>query len=135
MNRRATSDPGHTGAHTTGAHGAHKTRRSATHVSLNGEISSKTRKRRRAIPDIHSSIRLEEKFIALLNDPDPDLIVYVYRLLDGRTLKPALLHAYPFPSLLSHIQEDYGGGAFGIFIRRGPRMELTGGVLIAAPLR
>ncbi|MDX2275313.1 MAG: hypothetical protein NW206_07650 [Hyphomonadaceae bacterium] len=111
-----------------GCPAAHKTQRDAAHTAVKSEVSSKTR---RSIPDINGSIRLEEKLCALLAEPDTELTVYVYRLVDRRRLRP-LLRAYPFRGLLTHIQEDYGGGAFAILIRRGPRMELAGSVRIAA---
>ncbi|MDX2277210.1 MAG: hypothetical protein NW206_17325 [Hyphomonadaceae bacterium] len=132
MRPRSPAHKRHTSAHKKGAQEAHKTQRDATHTAVKGEVSGKTPKRHRSIPDINGSVRLEEKLHMLLRDPDPDLTVYVYRLVNGRTLKPALLRAYPFRGLLTHIQESYGGGAFAIFIRRGPRMELTGSVRIAA---
>jgi len=71
----------------------------------------------------------------LLDDSDPRLRTYVYRLLDGLKLKPALYIGAPYDGLMEWLRDKHGGGAFHIIIRRGKRMELSGIVCIHAPPR
>ncbi|RMD91189.1 MAG: hypothetical protein D6807_00160 [Alphaproteobacteria bacterium] len=84
--------------------------------------------------DIFASDRLDERFTQLLEDGDPRLRLYVYRLdAAGRKIRPALLVGRPTPDLCEHLRLAHGGGAFAVMIRRGAMMELSGVIRIGVP--
>ena len=60
---------------------------------------------------------------------------YVYRIKDGKPLRPALLICIPYPALFDDLRDEYGGGDFQVMIRRGETMMLSGMLCIAEPLR
>ena len=93
--------------------------------------SRKRRKRRRTIPFIFDHPRLEALLWRLLDDPDPTLRAYLYRVNNGIRLPPALCKCKPFAQLPERLRDRYGGGDFHIIIRRGSRMELSGIIGIA----
>jgi hypothetical protein len=82
---------------------------------------------------IYSNDRLYELFSRLLDEPDERDRLYVYRVVEGKTQKPALLKTVPFSGLESHLRDEHGGGEFQIMIRRGEKMLLAGAVAIASP--
>jgi len=88
-------------------------------------------KRRRTIPDMCSTDRLYERTYRLLESNDPSLHLTIYRLRDGKRMKPALLVCEPFPDAFDHLQSYYGGGEFNLMIRRGKIMMLSVAVSIA----
>ena len=92
------------------------------------------RKRTRSIPYVFSNDRLHELFWQLLDDPDPQLRAYVYRMLNGRKVFPALFAGEPFRDLVDWLRDYHGGGEFHVIIRRGKHMELSGILCIGAPL-
>lgn len=80
--------------------------------------------------DIFSNDRLMEKFFHILNNADPRNRLYVYRVLDGKPMKPAVLNGAPFPDLLQHLRDELGGGTFKLLIRRSDQMIFAGTVSI-----
>jgi len=60
-----------------------------THTLTYTEKHTQKRRRRRAIPYIFGNDRLDELLWQLLEDSDPRLRAYVYRLRDGQKIKPA----------------------------------------------
>jgi hypothetical protein len=90
-------------------------------------------KRKRAIPYIFSNDRLDALIWRLLEDGDPSLRSYIYRMLDNRKVFPALFIGAPSPDLLEWLRDEHNGGDFHIVIRRGRRMELSGIICICAP--
>ena len=93
------------------------------------------RRRRRTIPYIFGNDRLDELLFQLLDDPDPQLRAYVYRMENDQKVRPALFIGAPFDSLISWLRDEHGGGDFHILIRRGKRMELSGIMCIGVLLR
>jgi len=91
-------------------------------------------KRKRTTPYVFSNDRLDELLWNLLDDGDPKLRAYVYRLRDGRKATPALFIGAPFNGLIEWLRADHNGGHFHIIIRRGKRMELSGIICIGVPL-
>ncbi len=83
---------------------------------------------------IYSNDRLYELFSRLLDEPDERDRLYVYRVVDGKSQRPALLKTVPFSGLEEHLRDEHGGGEFNVMIRRGERMLLTGTIAIASPL-
>jgi hypothetical protein len=61
--------------------------------------------------------------------------MYVYRMLDGLTLKPAIFVCAPFPNLFDRLRDKHQGGDFAVIIRRAKTIELSGAVRIAPPPR
>ncbi len=84
--------------------------------------------------DIFASDRLTEQLFALLDECHPRDRLYVYRVVDGKWVKPALIKGRPFPDLLDYLRDHHDGGKFWIIIRRGETMLLSGTVLIGTPL-
>ena len=87
-----------------------------------------------AMAHIYSSDRLDEQLVQLLNESDPRIRVYVYRMIDNRKIKPALYVGRPFEDLESYIRDKFGGGLFYIMIRRGEIMLLAGTIAFELPL-
>ncbi len=85
--------------------------------------------------DIFASDRLTEQLFTLLGEYHPRDRLYVYRVVDGEPVSPALIKGRPFPDLLDYLRDHHGGGKFRIMIRRGETMMLSGTVLIGTPLR
>ncbi len=85
--------------------------------------------------DIFSSDRLMDQLFRILEESDPRVRVYAYRMIGGRPIKPAVYKGEPFPDLLLGIlQQEQGGGEFHLLIRRGETMLLSGVVLIFPPV-
>jgi len=100
--------------------------------------TSKERQRKRTIPHVFGNDRLEELLWNLLDDRDPQLRAYVYRIHDDRKddalyIGPPYIGP-PFHSLIAWLRDEHGGGKFQIIIRRGKRIELSGIIGIAAPI-
>ena len=85
--------------------------------------------------EIFSNDRLAEKFLQILDNGDPRDRLYVYRVQDGKLMKPAVLNGTPFRDLLEHLRDELGGGAFKLLIRRSDQMIFAGTISIASPLK
>ena len=85
--------------------------------------------------DIFASDRLTEQLFALLDDCHPRDRLYVYRVVDGAPVTPALINGRPFPDLLDYLRDHHGGGKFRLIVRRGETMKLSGTVRIGTPIR
>ena len=90
--------------------------------------------RKRAIPYVFGSDRLDELLWQLLDDTDDRLRMYVYRLSELQKLVPAIYVGSPFPDLCEWLRDKHGGGDFQVIIRRKKIMELSGIIGIGAPL-
>jgi hypothetical protein len=112
------------------AHSYPYTRRNAGSAS---QKRAEKRRRHRVIPHIFGNDRLDELLIQLLDDCDPRLRLYVYRLRGDEKIKPALIIGMPFSDLLEYLRDKYGGGQFCIMIRRGKKIELSGSIAIWSP--
>lgn len=66
--------------------------------------------------------RLEQRRWQFLDEADCRDRLYVYRVIDGKPVRPALLSGQPFPDLLEVLREEHKGCEFEIMIRRGERM-------------
>ena len=95
----------------------------------------KTKKRRRAIPYIFGNDKLDELLFGLLEDNDPRLRAYVYKMREHRKIVPAFFVGSPCSDLLNWLRDEHGGGEFHLIIRRGKQMELSGILRIGVPLR
>ena len=82
---------------------------------------------------IFDNLHLDQRLWQLLDEADCRNRLYVYRVIDGKPARPALLIGQPFPDLLDVLRDQHGGGEFEIMIRRGDRMLLSG-VIVIAPL-
>ncbi len=91
-------------------------------------------KRKRAIPYVFGSNRLDELLWRLLDDTDDRLRAYVYRMGKTQKLVPAIYVGPPFPDLCEWLRDAHGGGDFHVIIRRNKTMQLSGIVGIGAPL-
>lgn len=85
--------------------------------------------------DILSNERLEERLWQILDEWHPQDRVYVYRIENGKPVRPALYKGGTFPDLLDFLRDKHGGGNFQLMIRRGEKMLLSGKIGIARPLR
>ncbi|MHB8544638.1 MAG: hypothetical protein ACYC9S_11655 [Leptospirales bacterium] len=83
--------------------------------------------------DFFSNDQLTYLLLDILEESDPRVRVYVYRMVNDRPLKLALNKGEPFPKLLEYLRDEYGGGAFRLLIRRGETMILSGVALIWSP--
>ncbi|HWY16018.1 MAG TPA: hypothetical protein VNX86_12845 [Rhizomicrobium sp.] len=92
------------------------------------------RKRNRTIPHIFGNSRLDELLFQLLDDSDPRLRMYVYRMRDDEKVVPAIFVGMPFSDLFDWLRDEHGGGAFHIIIRRGKSMEISGIICIGVPV-
>jgi hypothetical protein len=90
--------------------------------------------RKRSLLYIFGNDRLDELLWQLLDDCDPNLRAYVYRL-DGMIKRtPALFIGVPHNGLIEWLRDDHNGGDFHIIIRRGKCMALSGIICIGAPV-
>jgi len=128
--KKGTHQVTHKGTHQATHEGTHQ----ATHQQEPKKHRRKSKKIRR-IPYIFGNDRLDEKLFNLLDEHDPQVRMYVYRMEDTRKIAPAILICAPFPDLLEHLRDEYYGGEFALIIRRGKIIELSGIVSIASPLR
>ena len=87
------------------------------------------------IRDIFSNDRLSERLWQSLEEYHPQDRVYVYRIENGRPVRPALYKGETFPDLMEYLGDKHGGGDFQIMIRRGEKMILSGRIGIEPPLR
>ena len=91
--------------------------------------------RKRKLPSIYNdSNHLDEKLIEILHEGDHRTTVYVYRAEDDRPVPPYLFKCHPFVGLEDRIRDEYGGGEYAVYIRRGESMMLSGIVAIGVPL-
>jgi hypothetical protein len=114
-----------------------------TNTNKNTQKIKQCRKRIRVMPYIFGNDRLEELLWRLLDDPDPLLRAYVYRIHDDRKDDalyigpPCIGPPYigpPFRSLIEWLRNEHNGGDFHIIIRRGECRELSGIICIGVPL-
>lgn len=84
--------------------------------------------------DIFSNDRLDELFMELLYNSYPQDRMYIYRIEDGRPVKPAVLIGEPYPDLLNDLRDKYGSGTYRVLIRRSEKMMLSGTFSILAPI-
>lgn len=85
--------------------------------------------------DIFASERLDCLLWNTLQESNPRDRVYVYRVVDGRPVKPALIIGEPFPELMECLRDEHGGGRFQLMIRRGEKMLLSGTVSVCTSKR
>ena len=91
-------------------------------------------KRKRNVPYIFGNDRLDELLLQLLDERDPRLRAYVYRLIGEQKVFPAIFIGEPFSDMFSWLRDEHGGGKFHIIIRRAKTMELSGILCIGVPL-
>ena len=72
-------------------------------------------------------------FFDLLEEQNPDDRCYVYRVENGKPIRPALYKCIPHPRLIDVLYDRFSGGDFQIMIRRGTKMLITGLLRIAEP--
>ena len=114
---------------------AHTRPHTVSHINTRVVKAAQKRKLKRAIPYIFgNNDRLYELFWQLLDDGDPSLRAYVYRIQDMKKILPALFIGEPFNGLVEWLRDEHRGGDFHIMIRRGKRMELSGIICIGIPL-
>jgi hypothetical protein len=87
------------------------------------------------IRDIPSNDRLDELLWQILNEWNPKDRLYVYRIENGKAMRPAIYNGGTFPDLLEYLRDEHGGGRFRIMIRRGEPMMLAGAVSVERSLR
>ena len=85
--------------------------------------------------DIFADDRLHDRFWQLLECVDEHDRIYVYRLRDGKPIRPAIYKGTPFRELLEFLRDDHGGGEFQVMIRRGEQMLLTGAIAIVTRIQ
>jgi hypothetical protein len=117
-------------AHTVSHTMAHTVPHTMTHTLTH----TRKPKRQRVIPYVFSSDRLHELLWRLMDDGDPMLRAYVYRMNATDKLFPALFVGAPFRGLIKWLRDEHGGGNFHIIIRRSKSMELSGIICIGVPL-
>ena len=117
----------------------HKATQAETHVvtQVTTQVRAQNKHHGRCpiMRDIFSSDRLSEQLFTILDDHHPRDHLYVYRVVDGQPVTPALLNGRPFPDLLEYLRDHHGGGKFRLIVRRGDEMRLSGIVRIGCPIR
>jgi hypothetical protein len=83
--------------------------------------------------DIIEDDELCWRFFALLDERNPRDRCYLYRVTDGKPVRPALFKCTPHPRLIDILRDEFGGGDFQVMIRRGEKMIITGLLKIAEP--
>lgn len=78
---------------------------------------------------------LTAKFFDLTEYASEQDRCYVYRIKEGKPLRPAIIKCVPYPELFDDLRDRHGGGDFQVMIRRGETMMLSGKLCIAEPLR
>jgi hypothetical protein len=79
--------------------------------------------------------RREEKLYQLQLEGNPDDRMYVYWLVNGKIIKPALLSGVtPFCDLFEFLRDNYGRQSYRVMIRRGKKMILRHDIHIGVPL-
>lgn len=81
--------------------------------------------------DIFSNERLTELLWQILDEGRPQDRVYVYRIENGKPVRPALYKGGVFSDLLKFLRDEHGGGNFQLMIRRGEKMILSGRIGVA----
>jgi len=79
-----------------------------------------------------------ELYLNLLDSKNPRLRLYVYRVVHGKRVKPAMLKLHApfhhqiggFRYLEDLLRDKYDGGEFYLMFRRGEKMLLAGAILI-----
>lgn len=111
----------------------------ATQVPTRRATHPTTRRKRRRSPwftrSIFANLHLDEMLWRLLDDPDPRLRTYIYRIVGGELIKPAVYVGLPFTDLMEWLQSRFGTAEFGILIRRGPTIILSGAIAVEIPHR
>lgn len=80
-------------------------------------------------------MRREEKLLQLQMEQNPDDRMYVYWLIGGKKIKPALLGGVPpIADLFEYLQENYGQQSYCVMIRRRKTMILSCEMHIGVPL-
>lgn len=88
-----------------------------------------------AMRDIFADDDLTAEFFYLTENATEQDRCYVYRIEDGKPLRPAILICVPYPTLFDDLRDDHGGGDFQVMIRRGETMTLSGKLCIATPIK
>jgi hypothetical protein len=83
--------------------------------------------------DITEDHKLLGRLFKLTDEEHPDDRCYVYRIKNGKPVRPAVLKCIPRPDLIDILRDRLGGGDFQIMIRRGSKMLIAGLLRIAAP--
>lgn len=83
--------------------------------------------------DIIEDDELCSRFFALLDERNPRDRCYLYRVAEGKPIRPALFRCTPHPRLIDILRDKFGGGDFQVMIRRGAKMLITGLLKIAEP--
>jgi hypothetical protein len=83
--------------------------------------------------DIIEDDELGFLFFDLLEGQNPRDRCYIYRMRNGKPVRPALFKCVPFPRLIDLLYNKYAGGDFQIMIRRGTTMLMTGLLRVAEP--
>ncbi len=83
--------------------------------------------------DIIEDDELCWRFFALLDERNPRDSCYLYRVTDGKPVRPALFKCVPHPRLIDVLRDKFGGGDFQVMIRRREKMMCTGLLRIAEP--
>ena len=81
--------------------------------------------------DIIEDDELSFLFFKLLDEQNSRDRCYVYRLMNGKPVRPALYKCIPHPNLIDVLYDRYDGGDFQVMIRRGTTMLIAGLLRIA----
>lgn len=84
--------------------------------------------------DIFNDDDLTATFFYLTENATEQDRCYVYRIEDGKPLRPAIIKSVPYPELFDNLRDQHGGGDFQVMIRRGETMLLSGKLCIAKPI-
>ncbi len=85
--------------------------------------------------DIFDDDDLTATFFYLTENATEQDRCYVYRIKDGKPLRPAIIKCVPYPDLFDDLRDEHGGGDFQVMIRRGETMMISGLLSIARPTR
>jgi|GEM_PF-2956475 len=85
--------------------------------------------------DVFDDDDLTATFFYLMENATEQDRCYVYRIEDGKPLRPAIIKCVPYPDLFDDLRDENGGGDFQLMIRRGETMLLAGKLCIATPLK
>ena len=75
--------------------------------------------------DIIEDDELSFLFFKIIDAENEKDRCYIYRVQNGRPLRPALFKCIPHPRLIDVLYDKYDGGDFQVMIRRGTTMLIS----------
>ena len=87
------------------------------------------------MPEFTREDRRFEELYQIFHTSDPRVVIYVYRLVDGKRITPFLFRTQPFSDLDAYIAREFGDGGYYLLIRRSKKMIFSGEIWLLMRLK